>query len=113
MNYNTNICRNVFEKLNYIDYETYCNKLIISKFILSPIGDRNDCYRHWEAIGFGVVPICNINNEYKSLFNENMIYVNNTNEMLDLLNNNINLEYVLPNKNLITVEYWKNIINNK
>ena len=103
MNYNTNICRNVFEKLNYIDYETYCNKLIISKFILSPIGDRNDCYRHWEAIGFGVVPICNINNEYKSLFNENMIYVNNTNEMLDLLNNNINLEYVLPNKNLITV----------
>ena len=33
MNYDTNICRNVFEKLDYIDYETYCNKLIISKFI--------------------------------------------------------------------------------
>ena len=27
------------------------------KFTLSPEGDMHDCYRHWEAILIGVIPI--------------------------------------------------------
>ena len=114
MNYITNICRNVFVQLNYIDYETFCNKLIKSKFILSPIGDRDDCYRHWEAIGFDTMPISNVGNLYKPLFNDNMYYVDNTLEMLKIFDNqdHYNNLYKNVNKDLITVEYWKDFIIN-
>jgi len=87
MDYNTNSCRSIFEKQDYISYDLFCNKLIESKFILSPIGDRDDCYRHWEAIGYNTIPISNVNSIYKELFEDNMYYVDNTKTMINMLNN--------------------------
>ena len=82
------------------------------KFILSPIGDRNDCFRHWEAIGFGSIPICNIEYpKYKEIFGDNMIYASIA-EMNDLLEkgDQHGLIYKPPNKDILTVEYWRNMI---
>lgn len=44
----------------------YYKELANYKYVISPHGDRPDCYRHWELIGLGVVPIANIDS---SLFN--------------------------------------------
>jgi hypothetical protein len=112
MNYETNNCRNIFEKLPYMNIETFYNVMNNSKFILSPIGDRNDTYRHWEAIGFGTIPISNVGELYKKIFKDNMMYVDNTYDMLIMYNSNIDLPYKMPNKNIICLEYWKDYIKN-
>ena len=41
-------------KLNYTEY---CEEIAQHRFILSPDGDRPECYRTYEAIGLGTVPI--------------------------------------------------------
>ena len=91
--------------------DEYYKKLSQSEFILSPAGDRAECYRHWEAIGLKTIPIANVPKTYKQLFKNNMEYVNSVKEMVDLLENN-NLIYNKPNTDIISVEYWKNKINN-
>lgn len=76
------------------------------KFILSPIGDRDDCYRHYEAIGVGTIPVSNINPFYKNIFSNNMIYTN-IDEMVNMIDKeSINYIYQEPNKDLICFEYY-------
>jgi len=109
-----NECRKILPDVPKEDVETYYKKLSDCEFILSPIGDRPDCYRHWEAIGLGVIPISNVPHLYKKMFTDSMIYVENTSEMLKLLDNNNNnnkLVYNKPNRDVICVDYWKNIIS--
>ena len=31
--------------------QEFYEKVAVSRFLISPHGDRPDCYRHWEAIG--------------------------------------------------------------
>ena len=130
-----NECRKILPDVPKENVETYYKKLSDCEFILSPIGDRPDCYRHWEAIGLGVIPISNVPDLYKKLFKDSMIYVENTSQMLELLrltstelsrspstssqdhsklldnNNNNKLVYNKPNRDVICVDYWKNIIS--
>ena len=37
----------------------YYEEMLRSRFVLSLKGDRPECFRHWESIIFGAVPICN------------------------------------------------------
>jgi hypothetical protein len=39
------------------DLPDYYEELAAYRFIVSPDGDRPECYRHYEAIGLGVIPI--------------------------------------------------------
>ena len=110
MNYITNQCREIFPKLKSIPHNIFYEEMHKSKFILSPIGDRDDCYRHWEAIGLETMPISNVGDLYKDLFQDNMIYVNNTPDMLKLFDEQKNLEYKYLNKDLICLDYWKEYI---
>ena len=112
LNKSTNKCRHIFQDIPYIDSNEYYNKLNNCKYILSPIGDRDETYRHWESIGFGVYPIANVNELYQDLFQNNMIYVDNCYKMLELLEENIDLPYDNNNinKDFICVEYWYNYI---
>ena len=114
MSYSTNECRNIFRNnpIGYMDTESFYKEINNAKFILSPIGDRDETYRHWEAIGLGTIPIANVGILYKELYKDNMYYVNDTYEMLDMYNNNINLDYKCPNKDFICLEYWKDYIKN-
>ena len=112
MNYETNQCRKIFERLQYSTNEEFYKSMHDSKFILSPIGDRNETYRHWEAFGLGTIPISNVGILYKDLYKDNMFYVDNTYDMLSIYNMNIELEYHCPNKDYICLEYWKDYIKN-
>lgn len=40
-----------------IDFIDYMRETAQSKFTISPIGDSFDCYRHWETIMVGSIPI--------------------------------------------------------
>lgn len=106
----THSCRKIFKPEPRLNLYDFYKKMSKAKFILSPIGDRDDCYRHWEAIGFGTIPISNIGKLYKDLFQDNMIYAENTEQMLKMYNSQSKLEYKCPNKDLISVDYWKDYI---
>jgi hypothetical protein len=38
-----------------------------SKFVISPQGDRPDCYRHWECVAFSAVPMTNTPEVYSDI----------------------------------------------
>lgn len=113
MNYKTNKCRLIFPRLKPIKNSDFYEKMHQSKFILSPIGDRNETYRHWEAIGLGTIPIANVGELYKDLFQYNMYYVKNTQKMLQMYKSQPKLNYNCPNKDLICLDYWKDYIKEK
>lgn len=93
--------------------EKYYDTLKMSKFLISPIGDRDDCYRHYECIAFETIPISNISENYKSIFGENMLY-KNTKELRNIIESGkLKEKYSPPNRNLICLSYYVNIINEK
>ena len=86
----------------------------MSEFVISTTGDREDCYRHYECIGLNAMPVSNINRDlFQDIFGENMIY-SNAIEMTDMINNGIvNYKYQSPNKDVLTIEYWKRKIEDR
>ena len=108
INNGTNPCRARLPFMHGLSASEYYKNMEDGRFILSPIGDRDDCYRHYEAIGLGTIPISNVNCFYKKIFTTNMIYAN-IDEMVNMLNNgSVNYNYEEPNKDLICFEYYKN-----
>ena len=79
-----------------------------SEYVISPQGDRPECYRHWEAIGLGAVPICNCPPVYKQLFEDNMMFSNVT-EMQDMIRNPKSLQrgkHRYLNPDVLSVGFW-------
>ena len=94
-----------------LPYEEYLNKVSMANFLISTAGDRDDCYRHYESIGLGAVPVSNI--RYKEIFGDNMIY-SDADEMVDMVTSGkVPYKYNRPNKNIISVRYWKHEINKR
>jgi len=98
--------KNSGDKVNFFDY---LNNIKKSYFIISTAGDRDDCFRHMESIGLDAIPISNISLNYKEVYEDNMIF-SNAEEMINMLNNEKEITYKLPNKDILTIEYWKNKI---
>jgi hypothetical protein len=92
-------------------YDNFLNRISTTKFLISTGGDRDDCYRHYESIGLGAVPVSNI--RYKEIFGDNMIY-SDADEMVDMVTSGkVPYRYNRPNKEIITVRYWKHEINKR
>jgi hypothetical protein len=105
--------RNAIFGNSCINYKDFLSQISTSQFVISTTGDRDDCYRHYECIGLNAVPVSNINVIYKDIFEDDMIYSNET-EMVDMINTtNINHKYTPPNKDILTIHYWICKINNK
>jgi hypothetical protein len=90
------------EKLKYKKYLDTINK---SKFLISTAGDRDDCFRHYEAIGLETVPISNIN--YKEIFGDSMYSTSEENLVKIAETKKSDIEYKKPNKDIIYFKYWK------
>jgi len=109
----TNKCRIKLPKVNQENSLNFYINMSKSKYVLSPIGDRDDCYRHYECIGLETIPISNVSELYYDIFKENMYYCD-IDKMLSILKNNkIDHEYFIPNKNLISFDYHKDILLEK
>jgi hypothetical protein len=78
--------------------------------MLSPIGDRDDCYRHYECIGVKTIPMSNVSEYYRHIFTDNMYYCDIDTMIESLRTNIVNFEYREPNQDLLSFEYHKDII---
>jgi hypothetical protein len=89
-----------------LEYNDFLKNIADSEYVISTIGDREDCYRHYESIGLNAIPISNISNNYKDIFQDNMIY-SNAEEMITMINTqSIESIYQPPNRDILTVRYW-------
>ena len=88
-----------------LEYDDYLRKIANSEFLISTSGDRDDCHRHYEAIGLGTVPISNIN--YTEIFGNNMYTTNEKNIVKIAESKKCDKKYWKPDKNIIYLEYWK------
>jgi hypothetical protein len=113
LNNGTNPCRSKLPKADIMKTEEFYQKMSEAEFMLSPIGDRDDCYRHYECIGLGTIPISNVGDTYKCIFGENMYYCD-IDQMVNILNtDSIDCSYSMPNRDLICFEYHRDIVFNK
>jgi hypothetical protein len=113
----TNKCREVLPRIPRLNLCDFYDRIAEAKYILSPIGDRDDCFRHYESIGLGAIPISNVSPDYRYIFGDNMYYADIMTMKYILDNDYIDHTYFLPNKNIICSKYHidkvKSIINNK
>lgn len=90
--------------------DVYYRKMKGARYIVSPMGDRPDTYRHWEAIGLGTVPICNCPLTLKLLFRDGMV-IADPDAMLKLLRSphpsNLPSVELSRTQNLLAVGYWR------
>jgi len=109
----TNPCRSKLPELEKMEPEEFYKKMGEAEFLLSPIGDRDDCYRHYECIGLGNIPISNVGDTYKPIFNENMYYCD-IDQIVTILNTGIiDCSYSMPNRDLICFEYHRDMVFNR
>lgn len=59
--------------------DEYYDMIATSRFMYSPNGDRPECYRHYEAIAFGTIPITELDQELYPHFANFPIIYNNSN----------------------------------
>jgi len=92
-----------------LSLKQYYNHLAKSRNVLSPDGNRPECYRHYEAIAFGAVPITELDPyHYRHLGKAPVVY-NNTNwditgpTALRLLGLK---RFPRVNRNMMFEEYW-------
>jgi len=94
--------------------DEYYDQLAKSRFILSPNGDRPECYRHYEAIGLGTIPITELDPYYhRHLQAAPVLYNTPTWDILDgaaALRWMGLSEYPTVNRNMIFEEYWMEYI---
>jgi hypothetical protein len=78
-----------------------------SLYVISPDGDRPDCYRHYEAIGLGAMPITQMSQKYYRHFEGNVIF-NQTTWNLTHLSETLAAPPNHPkvNRRLVFEEYW-------
>ena len=98
------------ERLSYV---SYLREIAKCRYIISPVGDRNDCYRNYEAIGLECIPISNVGSAFKEILGDNMIY-SDAKSMIGMLHTKyIERNYILPTRRIILLEYWTQQIIDK
>ena len=90
----------------------FYERIARARFLVSPRGDRQDTYRHWEAIGLGARPIANINRTlYGSLFGGDMEYMEDAGDIIRLLDDEdaqaaLEKTYHLPSAHRLSSLFW-------
>jgi hypothetical protein len=99
-----------------IEPAQFYRNLANSTYILSPNGDRPECYRHYEAIGLGAVPITELDPILFRHLREGPVIFNNTNWNLKSLELELHHQHhhhppVVVNRNMVLEEYWIEFID--
>lgn len=97
-----------------VPFERYCQMLQTHQFCLCPVGNGFDCYRIWEALYFGCIPIIEFHPAFEYLYNSNLPIILTQN----LFSMNIELlsrvKKICENSlELAKLSYWKGIIGEK
>jgi hypothetical protein len=93
--------------------EEYIDTLHRSKFTVSTAGDREDCYRHYESILMGCVPVSNISKPlYEQIFGDSMVFMSDD-ELDACVKNKCELTYQKPNRDIVLLRYWKDQVQQR
>ena len=76
-----------------------------SKYVLSPNGDRSECFRHYEAIGLGSVPITELDPILYRHFDNGSVIFNNKEWNLTLLEKELHPKPIVK-RSMIREDYW-------
>jgi hypothetical protein len=104
-------------KTELIEWDSYMNELKEHKFCLSLPGRGIECFRTWESLSFGVIPII-LNTGQMSMYDDlPVVIINNieeiTNEFLEYNYNTIINKLDKYNFHKLTSNYWINLIKNE
>ena len=97
---------------SYMKPTQYYERIARARFLVSPRGDRQDTYRHWEAIGLGARPIANINRTlYGSMFGGDMVYMEDAGKIVSLLDDGeaqaaLEKTYHVPSAHRLSSLFW-------
>lgn len=98
---------------NFLPRTKLWNTMKDYTFILCPTGNGLDCYRTWEALCLGCIPIVCVK-EFKTLFDDLPVLIVDKWEDItpELLKNTIEeFKYMSFNVNKLTLAYWVDKIN--
>jgi hypothetical protein len=90
-------------------YKFY-QKIQESHYILSPNGDRPECYRHYEALGLGTVPLTQLDPVSFRHFEGSGLVFNNTVWRVETLVETLD-PHPIVNRNLVLEEYWMEYVD--
>lgn len=89
----------------------FYDELAKSRFVVSPAGDRPDCYRNLEALAFGAIPITDLDPFWYPFFQEGPVIYSTTewNNLTEanLLNRMQVEDFPVTNRNMVFEEYWQ------
>jgi hypothetical protein len=96
----------------------YYNDMARHQFIMSPNGDRPDCYRHYEAIGLGAIPLTQLDPFLYSHLQDAPVVYNMTNYW-NLTEESAPLQTAIQsqhrpmrtNRRMVTEEYWMEYVD--
>jgi hypothetical protein len=94
----------------YLPLDQFYDQLAKSRFVVSPEGDRPDCYRNYEALAFGAIPITNLNPSWYPFFQDGPV-VFSTTDWNNLTEENVlsrmqAQNFSIVNRNMVFEEYW-------
>ena len=101
------------EKLEPDIFENYNRNLYKYKYIISPPGDTEDCYRHWEAIACGCIPITIKHPTLNAFLDAPILFLNDWTDLTEEFLNEKYEEISKKNWEMGTIQYWVDFILNK
>lgn len=97
-------------------FSNYTDDLKNSYFCASPRGNGIDCHRTWESLYYDCIPIVQKHFIYDS-FDAPIIQIEKSSDLTHNFLNDIALKYqnkiINFDKNLLTIDYWRNKIKNE
>lgn len=98
---------NVTKKLGRVQFYAVLSQ---HDYILSPNGDRPECYRHYEALGLGTVPLTQLDyNVHRHFIGTGLIF-NNTVWSVQKLETKLSMNPTV-NRNAALEEYWMEYVD--
>ena len=99
---------NVTKKLGRMNFYAQLSQ---HDYVLSPNGDRPECYRHYEALGLGTVPLTQLDyNIHRHFIGTGLIFNNTIWSVQELLETKLSRNPTV-NRNAALEEYWMEYVD--
>lgn len=109
----TNIERATLSAIPFVKYyekenvHKYLLNMRKSKYCISPHGDMADCYRHWEAMYMGCIPITIKHKQLERFYDLPIMFLDSWNQLTEqLLIDSYDSIMSKSDPNKLHIEYW-------
>lgn len=109
---NNEDARDAVDKGRQLGFSDYLKRLHRSRYVVAPNGDRPECYRHWEAIGLGTIPLTQLDEPSYPHFRGSGLVFNysNVNESVETLARSLAVQNSTKRR-MVLEEYWMEYVD--